>query len=706
MIETFNFSVLQRRKGRILLSGLVMAAVALGISKVVPKNYSSNGGMIVENSEPNVPELGMGVATGGGNNDGVVLTQLEVLRSRGLIERVVNDLNLTGSPSLMPISRLPFPVLIALDTVKAYLTNLREYIAPPDASDTNRDDTPTNVTIDYVQKHLKVEATEHSSVIGIQFEAGSPKTASSVVNAVMGAYLSNDVGRRQQQIEQVNKWLVEQTQHLEQDALAAQRRVEQYVAAHPMPEIQGSSASAIQLSRDKDLLNLARQELTHQQAILDSMRGGGAQAQQTLDSRTIQIYRERESQIIQQIASLSTLDPRRISLESALNGIHAAINTETDKIGGAVKRNVDIARANVQAMEAAVATESAQAQTASIGSAVLYNLKADAEAKRQMYISFGTRSEQTKLATAQLPSARILFPAAPMPTHSFALLSLIFGFVGGMFSAIAWIVLRESLSTSINSTAKMALITGLPVFGSLPEVTKSARRNVLMLNAPAKTATLFDETLRAIWLTLRSDVQSLKGGTSVIVTSSEVGEGKTTVATTLARRIAADGYKVLLIDADLRRPRLASVFKMHAQFSLEAVLKGAATLDKAVMHDATFGVDCLLAEGNTVNPMRVLSSDEFKALLIEAKRSYDFVVLDSPPVLRVTDAVIMASLCQHVLFIVGAGRVPGDAVGKAVNRFALEDRSKIITLLTRVRPGDMDKSDYFGGYENASYEDF
>ena len=184
----------------------------------------------------------------------------------------------------------------------------------------------------------------------------------------------------------------------------------------------------------------------------------------------------------------------------------------------------------------------------------------------------------------------------------------------------------------------------------------------------------------------------------VVVTSSEIGEGKTTVAAALARKTAADGYRVLLIDADLRRPRLAAAMNLRPEKTLEAVLNGSATLNEAVLRDPQFGVHCLLSQGNVANAMRVLASDRFKALLAESKAAYDFVVLDSPPVLRVADAVMLAKLCRHILFIVGSGRVPGELVIEAVQRFSEEDRGKIIPLLTRVRPSEMNPRDYFGGY--------
>jgi polysaccharide biosynthesis transport protein len=257
-------------------------------------------------------------------------------------------------------------------------------------------------------------------------------------------------------------------------------------------------------------------------------------------------------------------------------------------------------------------------------------------------------------------------------------------------------MMRESMSTNINSTTKMALATGLPGFGSLPEVEKSPR----LISAP--DTSLIAETLRGIWIRL-SHQAKLGEGTTVIVTSSEVGEGKTTVAVALAHRIAADGYRVLLIDGDLRRHSIGATLGLRPETSLEAVLNGSATLKQAVLIDPLSGIHCLLADGSAVNPMMALSSDDFESLLIESKKIYDFVVLDSPPVLRVADPVIMAKLCQHVLFIVRADGVAGESVGAAIRRFREEDRCKILTLLTRVRPGDLNEVDYFSGY--AKYDD-
>jgi capsular exopolysaccharide synthesis family protein len=231
-------------------------------------------------------------------------------------------------------------------------------------------------------------------------------------------------------------------------------------------------------------------------------------------------------------------------------------------------------------------------------------------------------------------------------------------------------------------------VTGLPVLGSLPELDVHRR-----LAPPAVT-----ETMRAMWWNALSNESR---GVIVTITSSEKGEGKTTLTMMLSRRIAEDGGRVLVIDADLRRRGLTTVLGRKPRLPLEAVLKGGASLQNLVERDSS-GVDCILADGSVSNPMTVLQSSAFRLLLADARSAYDVVFLDTPPVLRVTDAVILGKLSDHILFVVGAGLIPNDAVADAVQRFAVDDRPKLCTVLTRVPPGDLQTRDYFKGYGSVS----
>ena len=128
-----------------------------------------------------------------------------------------------------------------------------------------------------------------------------------------------------------------------------------------------------------------------------------------------------------------------------------------------------------------------------------------------------------------------------------------------------------------------------------------------------------------------------------MVTSSETGEGKTTVATALAQRFAEDGFRVLLIDSDLRHPRLSQMFEPKARQFLEMVLSDEVPIERAVL-TVKANLDCLPTRGGGRNPMRMLSSQRFGQILAICRILYDFIIMDSPPSLHVADPVLLAKL--------------------------------------------------------------
>jgi capsular exopolysaccharide synthesis family protein len=282
---------------------------------------------------------------------------------------------------------------------------------------------------------------------------------------------------------------------------------------------------------------------------------------------------------------------------------------------------------------------------------------------------------------------------------AFGTVAKLFGLVAGAIIAAAVILLARAMSTRLDTRAGVALATGLPVVGCLPEVKMKTGRQ-LVAQGQGPNVSLMAETLRGMWLTMRSMTPD-EAGTTLLVTSSDVGEGKTFVATSLARRIAADGFKVLLIDSDLHLPGIGLELGLEPVHSLEAVLTGKVPFEDAIVREPVAGLDCLLAAGDSKNPMKILSSERLKALVETSRLCYDFVVLDSPPVLRVADALLMSRHTHMTLFVVQSGRMPSVLITEAINRFPEEVRGKILTVLTRVRPNRLEKADYYGGYGPA-----
>jgi succinoglycan biosynthesis transport protein ExoP len=683
-----NFLIVLRRKRLLLISGLVTACLAFAVSKMLPLRYIGEGGMVVDNAT----DAG---AVAPDEGTALVQTQIDVLQSTGLISRVVQDLNLTQAPGLMPTMRLPAAVITAFTAVSDYVAGIWRSIN--DTSSVTTDD-QQDQTVKFLQKQLQVEAKDHSKLVSLRLVAGSPDLAARVVNAIMDGYMSSDSGVRNDKIAKINGYIAQQSATMVADIDTAQQKLRAFLQQHNLPEVGGGSTAAIQLSKNEEQLSIARDQLALRQAAYDTMtRGGTVQgAEETLESQTIQSLKNYEAQVTQQIGALGPLDPRRNSLQSSLGSIRAQLNRENDLIYASVARNVAIARAKVQSLETAVKNESTRSHDISVAGVEQKQLVSDLDAKRQLYLGFLTHAEQLRTGAERSASAHILFQAVPpqRPAATYGALSLLIGFIGGVFTAAGTLVLREAFGTRVRSTMELELVTGLPVFGSLPNLKQLRGEGVTAARRDTMPALI--ETFRAMWISMRS--QQNEKGTAAVVTSSEVGEGKTTVATALAQRFADDGFRVLLIDADLRRPRLATLLDLRPDHFIETVMSGDATVEQATVRDTKFGFDCLLANGHSRNPAKVLLSAEFEQLLTASKQTYDFVILDSPPVLHVVDAVLLANLCEYILFVVQAGRVSSELVAEATRRFTDAERGRMLTLLTGVGPNKMDQRDYYSGY--------
>lgn len=674
--DSILLHLLRQRKRWLLLSGIATACFGFAISQAIPPSYMGEGVLIVEShtSPGETPTTASPTLL----ND--IATQIDVLQSSGLIRNVVKDLNLIDAPGLIPRLRLPQVVLTAGGEVQDWLSRLRHYLdstPPVERLDTSDD------TVTFIRKHLLAEAKENSSTIVVKFTGATPVMAATVTNAIMADYLRTLERMRNAQVEKTTQWVTEQGAIYKKNLGTLESKVADFIQSHDLSEVQGSSTRTIQLSKDLELLTAARLDVSQKEAALRTIQAGGTirGAQETLESKTIQLLKEISGKIAAQIAILPANDPRRGPLQAELIGVKNQMDDENKLIVIALTRTVDIAKAHLRDVEQTVRQETAAVQDTTVAGATLKQLVSDLDASRTLYVNLLSQASQARFSAERARTAHILFQAVPpqRPAHAYGALSLVLGFVAGIVGAAALIVLRNAISKKINSADEML---SLPVFGSLPTT-----RN---MRIPIVT-----ETFRAVWVAVRGEHDD---GMSILVTSSEVHEGKTTVAMALATLFADDGFHVLLVDADLRRPSIAKKLKIIPELALEDAL--GRPIEEIVEHVAP-RLDCALSNGRSRNPVRTLSSPEFAQFLTDARARYDFVIIDSPPVLHVADPVLIGKLSQHILFVVQAGRMSNPRVNEAVHRFEDDEQAKMLFLMTCV-PQNRLQSHFYSGYSAMS----
>lgn len=290
-------------------------------------------------------------------------------------------------------------------------------------------------------------------------------------------------------------------------------------------------------------------------------------------------------------------------------------------------------------------------------------------------------------ATVIRPASVPVSPTTPKVTQNLAL-----GLLLGLMLGVGQAVLRDTLYTKIRNERDLERVTDRPLLGTI--VFDEA-----MSNRPVPGIVSDHSLAGEAYRRLRTNLQFLglpPGERALVITSTVPAEGKTTTAVNTAITMAEAGASVLLIDADLRRPRVADAFGLESAAGLTSVLIGQATLDDVVQPIGNTSLDVLTSGPIPPNPSEMLGFDAMKALLTQVGRLYDVVIIDSPPLLPVTDAAVLARSTAGALVVVGARVVRRGELDAALNTLDQVDARVLGLVLNKVQLDD--ESLYGYGY--------
>ncbi len=335
----------------------------------------------------------------------------------------------------------------------------------------------------------------------------------------------------------------------------------------------------------------------------------------------------------------------------------------------------------------AVAKYNALSNTKSADPNQVAAAKADLDVKQQAYTQLLSSADQARLAGSDGSSFSIVDPALPpaAPSRPNKVLNLGLGAVLGLIGGLGLAFLFENTDSTLFTPDQVAEMTGARILGRIPSV--RMRRGVPTNdNFPAEEA----------FLRLRTNLAQLDHGAphTLLVTSAQPAEGKSTVAVNLGRALAQTGRSVVLVDADLRAPVLHRVFHLPNSRGLSTILQGKATLDEVIQHSKMPRVFVLTSGPIPQNPSELLGSNEMTALMQQLMHLFGAVVLDTPPLLPVTDAAVLAPSMDGVLLVVSAGQARREAVHAAIDQLESMGVSSFGVVINRTQQDPMYNSYY------------
>ena len=709
------------RRRAVLAAAVAVVAIAVGAfyTFTLTPRYTATATVLFEQSQATDAEL-QEVLNAGQQGGISVANQLAILTSRNFAGKLVDQLHLTEDPEfngaisgrtgmLGPLSRMIFGV------------------RTPSASEKADE---RNATIDAFIQHLQPAVEPDTSVIDVAFTSESPEKAARIANAVADAYLVDQLDARFESARIANDWLGKRLDELKSKVQGSQEAVSNYAAEHNLLTINQTGGTALDqnISQLNTELVQARSDLAEAQVKYSRVRqiqanGGSLDAiPELMSSPVFQGLRTQRAQLLQQQAELSTRydvrHPEMIKIAEELRGIDQQLGAETSRLVSALQSQVQVASARAGVIEGSLHQAEGQSAGANKDSVKLHELQTNAQSNQALYDAFLKRfNETTEQQTLKTSSARVISRATIPNSKSYPRTSLFLGMsalIAFLLAAIA-VFFAEQLDRTLRTREQAESALGQPMLASLPLVDPAETEGKAggATHAPAEIVvsrplSAYSEAFHSLRAALRlSNVDEQP--VLVLITSALPGEGKSTGAVALARSSAMSGQKVLLIDADVRRPSLAKVVGLDpaGKPGLVQCLTGEAKPADVIIKDTLTKVDIILTGASVSNPPDLLSSEAMANFLKWAKANYDFVVLDSAPVLPVIDTRLMARMVDTVLFFVRWESTPKDAAREGIRllqSFNARIAGVALTMMDRHRQQRYgyygDTYAYYGKYKN------
>lgn len=688
--------VLRRRRWVILAVSLIMfAAVAAAYFAMTPR-YTAITTVALERGQEKVVQVDQ-VVPDVAPDSASVDTEVAILKSPKLLGQVVDKLNLTRYPEFNPALQ-------------------RGESAPVT--------TQRNWAISTLIKHLTVKRNGFSYAIDVSYEAESPVLAAQVANTIANTYIDNQVTDKSGATTRASDFLEGQLNTLRVQVEAAEAAVADYRARNGLFNLgANSSVTQEELTSLNGQLAQARAQQAEAQARLSTAnsqlaRGStGEELGEALDSPVVSQLRGQRAQVSGKLASLrqqfGPKYPEVATTEQQLRDIDEQITSEVRRIvsnlsiqaNAAGQRTASI-QSSLQRAEGTLAVDN----KASVG---LSELERRAESARTLYQTFLDRYKQTRAQRGLERSNSYVVAQARIPggpSFPNVLVFIAIGLIAAIAGSTVVIAILQLLDRGVETTGSLEKKLGVPVLGSipdtkhLPELQSRGERShptQLVIDRPQSS---FAEAFRWLQTSIHFNLRD-RSPIVVAITSALPNEGKTTAALSLARSAAMSGKRAILVDCDLRRGVSSADPGPMDSIGLRAVLDNEGNLDDAIYLDPETGLYVLPRRADEQHVQSFADSAAFSELIAALRAKFDFIVLDTPPVLTIDDSRVISAKADCVILMVRWRKTPARAAELALRHLdsvganVIGASLSMVDVTAQARIGYEDASYYYGAYK-------
>jgi len=667
-------SVVWRERLFVIFVVILFIAAAVGyVLRVAVPMYPATAVIEVSSEEQRVMTDIESVVSGASSDTASLNTQAVVLKSRLLVGTLVDRLNLVADPEFNPELQEPSPTSISGVLQLIGLTQ------PETWTETSL----RNRVIDNLQDTITVSNQRQTMVFNVTSTTTDPDKSALISNTLAEIYIESQTNEKFEANQRASAFLskraAELKQALEQQESARNAYYERDSSITPEALTAASGQLRDLRTRLSDLETskaIQAQTLTRLAALRDDPLAFSEVAQ---DSQLSQLIRRRGAGD----ASVAALVERSLARQA----------TEVER----TDQKIVALRASEADLNAQVARQGEELIE-------LQQLERELEATRLLYESFLTRLKETNVQEGlETSDSRLLSEAVPRPPSSprTGLTVLVFA-VLGLFASGGWVLLRELRFSGFRTSDDLQNTVGVTVLGSVPATGTKARGDTVRYFRDKPNSVTAEAVRNLRTSVLMSNVD--KPPKVILLTSSIPGEGKTTLSMALAANMSGLNKRVLLIEADLRRRTFNQYFDTSRTASVMDVIERPEDLGSKETFIHELGVDVIVGAKSNTNAADVFASDRFRSIIEQARTSYDYIIIDSPPVLAVPDARVIRPICDACLYVVRWSSTSKLQVAQGLQMFSSVGLNVTGLVLNQIDSRQMQRYGYGGQYGYDAYQ--
>lgn len=692
--------MLHKRRAIVITCLAVSMLLAVLYNYTTRPVYQATTQILIDRDTPNVlPNKELVELVQGGSD--YLQTQYQLLRGRPLAERAVERLGLQKSPELAT-----GPMMSPWERVQRLFGRV-----PASIVDTNG--IPLSPAVAAFRSRVQVDPIPGSRLVNLRFNAYDPRVASNAVNALAQVYIEQSLELRFTTSNEATGWLSDRLTEQQTKVHTAEKALQEYREREGLvneeerqglveQKLQALNAAVLEARTER----IAKETLYNQIAAagpgqIESVPlviGSGAV--QALKAELMALQKE-EGRLAD---TLGDRHPDLLRVRSDIRTTEAKLRGEMRNVTRSAEAEYRAALSKESRLAASLEGVKGEAQATNRKSMEYVALRREVETNRQLYQDLLTKTKQTGLESelkttnirvmekAEMPRG----PVIPNRSRNYQL-ALVIGLLLGVGLALGFEHLDNTFKTPDDLKA-----LGVPFLGMVPEVEVKAAVPVRAQTPPVVIKNP-NSAVADAYRVLRTNLiftSAQTTGRTAVVTSGNPGEGKTTTVANLAAALAHNGAKVLAVDADLRRPTLYHHFGAQKTPGLTDLIVGKASASEAIQTTRINGLQVLSCGYQPPNPAELLGSPMMKQVLDAFRSHYDWVLIDTPPVLAMADTAVLSALVEGVVLVLAAEVASRPSVVRAIDQIQGVGGKVLGVVLNKV---NLERNSYYYSQHYGEY---